>query len=257
LIRCNVQGGSRTRGSAIAIASLVGLVAAVIAPGAAHAAEPGGTVTGTVSLADPAKRSEPPVRSEGFVPRARNALKAPRAFDPLPHIVIVLEGGTPAPEDTEAPGRPVRYTIIGESFEVPILPVVVGSIIEIKNGGKKAPRLYAPGAEDFVPGDPVSPKGERKTKKLDQPLKVFEIRDRESAHLSGRVVAFPHRYFTRVGKDGKFEIKGVAPGTWKVRVWYQDGWVEMPAETIEVEAKREAKIRALALPARLTTTPAH
>ena len=251
MTRCHVQGGPRARGLAIVILGL----AASIAPATARAAEPGGTVSGTITLADPAKRGEPPVRSQGFVRRARNALKAPRAFDPTPYLVVVLEGGTPAPEDTEPPDRPVRYSIVGESFEVPVLPVVVGSIVEIKNEGKGAPRLYVPGADDFVPGDPVSPKGERKTKKVEQPLKVIEIRDRESAHLTGRVVAFPHRYFARVGPGGKFEIKGVAPGTWKVRVWYMDGWVEMPAETIEVEARREAKVRQLALPARLTTTP--
>ena len=228
--------------------------ALALAPLPAGAVENGGTVTGTIALADPAKRGEPPIKSSGFVRRARNALKAPRPFDPLPHVVVVLDGGTAAPEDTEPPPQTPRYTIIGESFDVPILPVVAGSAVEIKNNGKGSPRLYSPDRSDLVPGDPVSPKGERKTKKRDKAGVSYEIRDRESAHLTGRIAVFPHRYFARVKPDGKFEIKGVPPGTWKIKVWYVDGWVEMPAETVEVVAKKEAKIKQpIALPARLPT----
>lgn len=228
--------------------------ALAVAPASARAAENGGTVSGTIALADPAKRGEPPIKSQGFVRRARNALKAPRAFDPTPYLVVVLEGGTPAPEDSEPPPQTPRYTIIGESFEVPVLPVVAGSAVEIKNSGKGSPRLFSPDKADLVPGDPVSPKGERKTKKLDKAGASYEIRDRESAHLSGRIAVFPHRYFARVKPDGKFEIKGVAPGTWKVRVWYLDGWVDMPAESVEVVAKKEAKLKQpIALPPRLVT----
>ncbi|HLU68630.1 MAG TPA: hypothetical protein VKZ63_20255 [Kofleriaceae bacterium] len=247
----HVPRGSHRRGLAVLVAAIA------TAPAAARAAEDGGTVSGTVTLADPSKRDRWPERSEGFVPRARNALKPPRAFDPLPYIVVVLEGGTPAPEDTEAPGQPVRYTIIGEAFEQPILPVVVGSIVEVKNGGARSPRLYVAGEDGLIPGDPVSPKAERKTRPIAEPNRAYVIRDRESAHLTGRVVAFPHRYFARVGPGGKFEIEGVAPGTWRVRVWYEDGWVDMPSQTIEVEARREARVKQIALPARLTTTPAN
>jgi hypothetical protein len=230
------------------------IAAAILAPAAARADT--GTVSGTVQLADPAKRGEPPIRSEGFVRRARNALKAPRPFDPTPHLIVVLEGASAAPEDTVAPDRPVRYTIVGESFDAPILPVVVGSVVEVKNSGRNSPRLYSPGHENFVPGDPVNPKGERKTKKVDTPAVSYELRDRDSAHLSGRIVGFPHRYFALVGPGGKFEIKDVATGSWKVRVWYADGWLDAPPQKIEVEARREAKVK-IALPPRLSTAPAN
>lgn len=236
----------------LAIATI--LATAVVAPAIASAAENGGTVVGTIALDD--KRADPPVRSTGFVPRARNALRPPRQFDPTPHLVIVLEGGTAAPEDTEPPGIAVKYTIIGESFDAPILPVVVGSVVEIQNHARSSPRLFSPGADEIVPGDPINPKGERKTKKIEKTGLAFEIRDRESAHLSGRIVAFPHKYFARVKPDGKFEITGVPPGSWKVKVWYADGWLETPVETVQVEAKRPTKPVKLAIPARLPTTAA-
>ena len=224
----------------------------IAAPSAAFAAPGGGSVSGTVQLADAARRPHPPERNQGFVPRAANAIKAPRPQNPLPDLVVVLEGGSPADEDTQPPGQPVRYTIVGESFDVPVLPVVAGSLVEIKNAGRNSPRLYSPDAPDLVPSDPVSPKGERKTKKVGPANKSFAIRDRESAHLEGRILALPSRYFSRVNADGKFEIKDVAPGSYTVKVWYRDGWVNMHTDKVNVAARHDARVK-LPLPAHLTT----
>lgn len=238
----------------LAIATFLAPAAAILAPVTAHAVENGGTVVGQIALDE--KRGDPPVRSAGFVPRTRNALRPPRPFDPTPHLVVVLEGGTVAPEDAEPPGLAVKYNIIGESFDAPVLPVVVGSVVEIQNQARNSPRLYCPTTDGLVPGDPINPKGERKTKKLDKAEQSFEIRDRESAHLSGRIVAFPHRYFARVKPDGKFEITGVPAGSWKVKVWYVDGYLETPVETVQVDAKRPTKPVKLVIPARLPTPAA-
>lgn len=231
-------------------------VALLLAPAAAaRAAENGGIVVGAVALAAPERRGPVPIRNQGFVRRVPNALKSPRALDPLPEIVVVLDGATPPEEDRQPPGQPVRYTIVGESFEVPLLPVVTGSIVEIRNAGRGAPRLYSPGQPDLVPSDPIGPRGERKTRKIEPSHRTFELRDRESIHLSGRIVAFPHRYVALVAPDGRFTIRDVAPGIWKVRVWYRDGWAEAAEETVEVVAKKETKPVKLSLPAKLVTRP--
>lgn len=237
------------RGLTVAFAVICG------ASGSAHADPEGGTVTGSVALAPDAKRAEIPVMSEGFVPRARNPLKAPRPLDPRPGLVAVLVGGTPAAEDKEPPGAPVRFKIIGESFEAPVLPVVAGSVVEFRNEGQNSPRLFSPDKKGLVPGDPISPKGRRDTKKVEPAGKAFEIRDRESAHLSTHVVALPHRYFAPVSDKGEFQIEGVAPGEWKLRFWYRDGWVEMPTVDVSVTAKRTTKLKPVDIPPRINTQP--
>jgi hypothetical protein len=241
------------RGKALAAALAA---VAVLAASPARADENGGIVVGTVVLAPPERRGPVPIRNQGFVRRVPNALKSPRAFDPLPEIVVVLDGATPPEEDRQPPGQPVRYTIIGESFDVPLLPVVTGSVVEIRNAGRNAPRLYSPEQADLVPADPIGPRGERKTRKIEPSHRTFQLRDRELRHLTGRIVAFPHRYVSLVTPDGRFTIKDVAPGIWKVRVWYRDGWAEAAEETIEVVAKKETKPVKLSLPAKLVTRPA-
>src|SRR6266545_2263061 len=246
----------RSRGGRLARLGLATAALLAAAPAPAAAAENGGIVVGTIALAPPERRGPMPVRNQGFVRRVANSLKAPRALDPTPQLVVVLEGATPPEEDRQPPSQPVRYTILGESFEVPVLPVVVGSVIEIRNAGRGAPRLYSPGKPDLVPPDPIGPRGERKTRKIEPAFQPFDLRDRESIHLSGRIVAFPHRYVALVAPDGRFMIRDVAPGTWKVRLWYADGWVDAPEETVEVVARKESKPVKVTLPAKLLTRPA-
>jgi hypothetical protein len=208
-----------------------------------------GTVSGTIALADPAQRGEPPARGRGFLARAANPLKPPRAFDPLPQVVVVLEGGAGT---AEPPKEPVRYSIVGQSFSSPILPVMVGAAVELRNDGKASPRLYAPSAPDLLTGDPINPKGARLIKKIAKANQAIELRDHDSAHLSGRIVAFEQPYFSRVDADGKFQITGVPAGPWKVRVWYRDGWVDGVEQSVTVVAKKDAAVK-LSLPAKLAT----
>lgn len=236
-------------------AALAALLAASIAPvQLARAAEDGGTVSGVIALPAPDQRGEPEVLNTGFVPRARNPLKAPKAFDPLPMLVVALEGGPVDAADTKAPNKPVRYQIIGESFEIPLLPVVVGTKLEIENRGTGSPRLYAPGHADLLESDPINPKGVRPAAPIATALSLIEIRDHDSAHLRGRVVAFPNAYFSTVDDSGRFEIEGVPAGTWKVKIWYRDGWVELPESvTVDVPARRSARSVRIALPVNLET----
>ena len=60
-----------------------------------------------------------------------------------------------------------------------------------------------------------------------------------------------------------FQLPGGTPvisnfpsGSWKVKVWYQDGFLESPVETVQVEAKRPTKPVKLTIPARLPTPAA-
>jgi hypothetical protein len=245
----------RMRRARVGAAACVAVAAMAIAPGRATADPNGGIVIGNVGLAPAEQRGATPVHNQGFVRRIP-ALRPPRALDPRPQMIVVLEGATPPEEDRRPPDQPARYAVLGESFETPIIAVVVGSVVSIHNAGRGAPRIYSPDQADLVPADPISPGGERKTRKIEPAHRTFELRDRESVHLSGRIVALPHRYFSLIAPDGRFAIQGVAPGAWKVRVWYRDGWADVPEETVEVVAKKESKPIKIALPAKFVTRPA-
>jgi len=227
------------------------LCALLVAPSAAQADPSGGTVIGTVVIPNPAKRGEPAVKDKGFVPRMRNPLKPPKAFNPIPYLIVVLEGNTVPSVDQEPPGLPVKVVLLGHSFERPLSAVMTGGSVEITNKGRNSPRLHAPSNPDLVPADPINPRGTRLIKKFPAKYEAVEIRDHDSAHLSGHIVGIPHPYFSTLSKDGKFEIKGVPKGVWKVRIWFKDGWLDMREYTVDVPAKRTTKPQKITLPDQL------
>jgi hypothetical protein len=221
-------------------------------PPDAHSAEDGLTVTGQVSLPPAAQRKAAPKRGQGFVPRAKNPLRPPDGHDPRYKMVVVLEGG-PIDEVDRKP-RSSRYDIIGENFASEMLPVVVGGKVEIRNQGQRSPRLYSTASDDVIPSDPINSKGIRSTKAISEKYKPIDIRDHDAKHFLAHVVAFEHAYFSVLGFDGSFEIKGVPAGTWNIKVWYRDSWVtNLPATTVTVSGKRAPKAVKLSLPAKLTT----
>ncbi len=167
-------------------------------------------------------------------------------------MVVVLEGGPVA--DVDRKPRSARYNIIGESFDSDILPVIVGGKVEIQNMGRRIPRLYSKSNSDVVPNDPINSKDVRVTQPITNAHQPIDIRDQDSVHFLGHIVAFEHGYFSVVGYDGSFRIEGVPPGTWKVKVWYQDSWVaELPPVTVTISSKAAPKSVLIALPAKLAS----
>ncbi|MEN8197956.1 MAG: hypothetical protein ABFS30_15810 [Pseudomonadota bacterium] len=216
----------------------------------AAAAPNGGTITGTVKLAKPSERGATPRRGQGFTERISNPLKPPKAFNPLPNIVVVLSGGTPDPSDTK-PGAVEKYRMIGESFSVPLLPVVAGTSVDIYNDSRFERDFYSD--DDAITGALAPAVGagkKRSLKKFNPSGKVVEVRVKGSPHIAGSVVAFEHAYFSRVDNSGKFEIKGVPAGAWKIKVWYRDGWVDMADVKVDVVANKPVAAT-VSLPAKL------
>jgi len=230
----------------------LGLIAALWCSDAV-AAPDGGTITGTIKLAPPNERGEVKRRGRGFTDRVTNPLKPPKMFNPLPHIVVVLEGGKAPPDDT-APGAAVKYRLIGEAFEIPLLPVLAGSSVDVHNDSPLERVFYSPDDDKAFDTAPVKTKQKRSLKKFGPAGRVIEVRAQDSAHISGTVVAFPHPYFSGVDDSGKFEIRGVPPGPWKIKIWYRTGWVKMPEVTVDVVGKKSVATT-VELPAKLTSAP--
>lgn len=143
-------------------------------------------------------------------------------------MAVVLEG---------APGgsgrADVEYPIAGASFASPLQPVQADVPFEIPNRSEHAPRLYAVGDPDLVPGDPINP-GTSREATAESSYQRIAIRDRETGHIEGAVVAFPHPYFSAVEADGSFEIDNVPEGTYQLRVWYRDGWLDLEPKSVDV-----------------------
>ena len=229
------------------VCTVAAAVAVLLAQGRDARAQTG-PVKGTVKLPDPSLRGDPPERNRGFLPRMSNPIIAPLKYDPLPWLVVVLEPrGELDEEQRQPPKVPATYRLVGEAFASPLFAVAAGGEVSIRNDSRHPRQLYSPTDGDLLAGDTINPKGDR-IAKIATPYRVIEIRDKESPHLVGRIVAFPLRYTSLVAADGSFEIADVPAGKWEVRLWYRDGWLAHKRQTVTVAGRRGARVQ-IALPA--------
>lgn len=191
------------------------------------------TVEGEIQL-PPAGVEEPPLRLVGFVNRIKNPVTELRPFDPRPECFVYLEGG-PAGPDASTPTKTVYLELGSVSFLTPILPVVVGTNVEIKNVGKNTHPIQAVGHPGLFEGPPVGPGGVRSSK-ITTANVAIRLASPDSPHVEGRIVALKTRYFSRIARDGTFRIDDVPPGRWTLKIWYRDGWLPT-TQTVEVSAK--------------------
>jgi hypothetical protein len=205
-------------------------------------------VTGKITLTGNAGR--PPLKGRAFTDRVENPFTGGKMIDPAPYLVVVLE---PTPEDNfTAPTPPqVRWRLVGESFDHPLLPVLAGTEVLIKNDGRRSPTLYCDGKDDLIAKTPLNKGGER-TFKATTAGDVLTILDEDTPHLTGTVVVFDTPYVGLATSNGKreisYDLKDVPKGTYHLKVWYRSGWVDGVGQDINVDKDGKASAD-LTLPA--------
>jgi hypothetical protein len=203
----------------------------VVGPLLGHAAEVrAGTVIGRVDLPPPPARPE--VAVKGFVDRVENPRKPIQPVNVTPQLLVVLEGEAPL----ESSSRQVVWELVGESFARPVIGVPVGGELVIKNKSKTARALAAAEDPKLLQPGPINPTGP-KSFRATAPA-IYTIGDADSPHLTGTVVVVGTPYIATVDPAGKFEIPDVAEGTYKIRVFYQSGWIDRPDDTVTVGPKK-------------------
>ncbi len=218
------------------------LLVLLVIPSAASA----GTLVGKLEL--PQAPERPPAPSKGFLDRVENPL-APVQTTNVPHqMVIIVEGD-------EKPATPpqVTWDLVGNSFARPVIAAPAGAEVVIKNSSKAAHTLVAKEDAKLVPPGPINPTGPKSFRATD-PGKVYTITDPEAPYLQGKLVVVNTQFIAYPDDSGKFEIDDIPPGAYKVKVWYRDGWLDRPDDSVTVAAKGKTdvnlKITALGAPAK-------
>lgn len=185
----------------------------------------------------PDRLGAPPERNRGFVERIENPLRPVQTLNPRPYMVVVLEGGPVDEEAKKPPGTIQSYELRGESFEQPLFPVVVGTRVKLVNRSARARVLLTPDEPELVDSVSLNPRGEHEVK-VEKAHQTILIKAQDTNHLEGRLLGLADRYHALVDERGRFEIAKVPEGTWKLRVWYRDGWLTGVEQSVEVGKKR-------------------
>jgi hypothetical protein len=245
---CHGRGGHRSARTAAA------LVALALASGIASSAwgAPGnGLVEGDIAL-PPAGVEEPHSAHQGYIPRIKNPITELRPFDPRPECFVYLDGG---PADADAGKATSSQTLkLGvAAFSPPLLPVVLGTDVVIKNTSRTTHPIYSPEGADVLDSEaPIGAGGDRKVA-AKQPFQAIRLLSRDAPHLEGRVIAVPTKYFARLERNGSFKIDDVPPGKWTIKIWYRDGWLPT-TQVVDVVAKGTPRVK-ITLPERVAAKP--
>jgi hypothetical protein len=193
-----------------------------------------GTVTGKLDL--PSAPPRPPVAVKGFLDRVENPLAPVKPASLAPQMVVVLEGD-------EKPVSPPQVVVelLGETFSKKVIAAPAGAEILIKNVSKSARTLAAAEDPKLVPQGPINPTGP-KSFRVNDVGKVYTIGDKDAPHLKLKVVVVNTQYVGYPDESGKFEVDSVPPGSYKVKVWYQDGWLQLDDTSVNVAAKGKAEV---------------
>jgi hypothetical protein len=206
-----------------------------IVPLALAARAHAGNVTGKLDLPStlPAR---PPLQVKGFLDRVENPLAPVKSPAPTQQMVVVLEGD-------EKPVSPPQVVIelLGETFSKKVVAAPAGAEVLIKNVSKTARTLVAAEDPKLVPQGPINPTGPKSFRVTDVG-KIYTIGDKDAPHLKLKVVVVNTQYVGYPDENGKFEVDGVPPGAYKVKVWYQDGWLQIDDTSVNVAAKGKAEV---------------
>jgi len=189
-----------------------------------------GVLHGKVDL--PSQLPErPPSATRGFIERVENPFMPVKGVDVTRQMVIVVEGD-------EKPVSPpqINWDLVGESFAHPVIAAPTGAEVVIKDVSKTARTLVAKEDPKLVPQGPINPTG-TKSFRVTEAGKVYTIGDKDAPYLIGRLVVVNTQYIAYPDEAGRFEITDIPPGSYKLKIWYRDGWLARPDDDVTVAAK--------------------
>lgn len=213
------------------------LVVAALAVGGGAAARvaAAGTVTGRLELPPAEKRESTTAR--GYLEPVDNAILPVQTTSAATQMVVVLEAA--APIDVASPPQAI-YELRGESFSRPVLAVVKGQEVVIKNVGVAPRSLHAKEDPNLVPKGTLNVTG-TKSFRVAEAGKVYTLIDPAAPHLVGRVISVATPYRAYPDREGRFSFDDVAEGQYKLRVFSLDHWLSAEAQ-VSVPGSSRAKV---------------
>ncbi|HEX7288984.1 MAG TPA: plastocyanin/azurin family copper-binding protein [Candidatus Angelobacter sp.] len=131
---------------------------------------------------------------------------------------VIYAEKTPKPE-VRPPRTPVILDQNDLTFIPHVLPVLVGTTVSFPNHDEVPHNVFSSSpAKIFNVG--IYPKGSSRRVTFDNP---GEVRLHCNIHpqMSAYVLVLPQPYFVTASPEGKFQLKGLPPGRYKVTIWHE------------------------------------
>jgi len=183
----------------------------ILAGGMHPAAQQGTSVRGRVVIGIPVSARRP---SAAYATRAvPQPVLAP--VSELRHVVVFLKDAPP--QRTEPTTVEIRQR--DENFIPRVVAVPVGSDVRFPNDDPIYHNVFSLSrVKAFNLGR--YPRGQSKSERMTKPGIVKVFCDIHS-HMTATIMVFNHPWFTMVGEDGRFELRGVPSGEREITAWHE------------------------------------
>jgi plastocyanin len=213
------------RRTAKGLGLVAGLLATAAWPGVALAAS---TINGTVTFdgkvpalkpltmdADPAcakLHKGQPVPNEMLLLGSGNAMG---------NIMVWVSKGLPAGKTWPAPKTPVVLDQRGCQYVPHVMGIMVGQSYKILNSDGVLHNVHALPKINKGFNRAMPPTVKEASATFDKEEAVFHIKCDVHPWMSAYVGVFTHPFFSVTGKDGKYTISGLDPGTYVITAWHE------------------------------------
>ena len=203
---------------------LAGLIAASMWPGVAAAAS---SITGTVTFdgkapnlrpitmdADPAcaKMHSGPVPGEMLVLGTGNTMG---------NIMVSVSKGLAAGKSWPVPKAPATLDQKGCQYLPHVQGIMVGQQYKILNSDGILHNVHTLPKINKGFNKPMPPTMKETTTAFDKEEAIFQIKCDVHPWMNAYVAVLTHPFFSVTGKDGKFTISGLDPGTYTLTAWHE------------------------------------
>jgi len=145
-------------------------------------------------------------------------------------VVYVLQ----APGSFNPPAKPAEMDQRKMQFIPHVLPVVPGTTVRFLNSDPTPHNVFSPDNEKYNLG--TWPEKETKDYTFNKCTKVpcvYTQLCRVHAEMEGYVVVLQNPFFAVTGKDGRYEIDNVPPGSYSLGVWHAKAKFQPKPVTVE------------------------
>jgi plastocyanin len=205
-----------------------------------------GSVTGTITLDGKAPAARPiNMSAEPYCAKAHSTPVVPPEVvtgdkGSLANVVVYVKEGLGSDYAFDTPKNAVVLDQKGCMYEPHVMALMAGQALEVKNDDQTTHNIH-PTPKDNRDWNQSQPPGATPIEQsFARPELAIPVKCNVHPWMKSYIFVFKNPYYAVTNKDGKFELKGLPPGTYTIEAWQEKfGVVD---QTVTIGAKESKDV---------------